>query len=250
MESISALKTVGLSEKESQVYLDLRRHGESKTGSICRRTKIPSSHIYGLLESLLANGLVSFKVVNNSKVFQASEPEALQLLFEEKEREIGKQKLDLMQFITQLKVAPSDPERFGDFRYYQGIRGIKSLYAQIMNAWKKGDEYIIASAPSASFQRLEGFFLETVHKKRIKDKVSLRMLTNQNTEKWGTIREKMPFTKVRYLPIDTQTEYGVLNEYFFLITYAQTPYGLLIKDQSFANTFRVFFDLLWKQAKE
>ena len=57
----------------------------------------------------------------------------------------------------------------------------------------------------------------------------------------------MPFTEVKYLNINTKTEYGVLNDYLFLVTYAEEPYGILIKDKSFAETYKSFFEMLWKQ---
>ncbi|MFH1065307.1 MAG: helix-turn-helix domain-containing protein, partial [Nanoarchaeota archaeon] len=63
-----ALKAAGLSEKEATVYLDLKLNGESRTGKICERTKIPSSQIYGILSTLMEKGLASYKIVNNVKV--------------------------------------------------------------------------------------------------------------------------------------------------------------------------------------
>lgn len=243
-----ALKSAGLSEREALTYLDLQQHGESQTGKICGRTKIPSSQIYTILNSLLEKGLVNFKIVNHIKVFRASDPDTLAGLFEEKEKQMGNEKKQLLNFISKLKVAPSEMSRLSDFKYFSGIRGIKSLYTEIIHSWKAGDEYYIASAPLESFRKIEGFFLDTVHKKRIKDKVRLKMLINKNSEKWGFVREKMPLTEIRYLDINTKTEYGVLNDYFFLITYSEEPYGLLIKDKNFADTYKIFFNLLWSQA--
>jgi hypothetical protein len=124
------------------------------------------------------------------------------------------------------------------------------LYSEIINSWGPGDEYCIASAPLESFRKLEGFFLDVVHKKRIKDKVRLRILINKESEKYGGARKKMPLTEVRYIDASTKTEYGVLNDQFFLISYGEEPYGLLIKDKNFASTYKVFFEMLWKQAKE
>ena len=160
-----------------------------------------------------------------------------------------KEKQDLLGFISQLKVIPK-PDRLTDFKYFHGIRGIKSLYTEIINSWNKGDEYYIASAPQESFKKLEGFFLDVVHKKRVRDKVTLKIIINKNGGRWGGRRQKMPLTEVRYLDIDTQTEYGVLNDYVFLVTYAKEPYGLLIKDKHFASTFKTFFNLLWLQSKK
>ena len=247
--NIEALKAAGLSEKEAQVYLDLQTHGASQTGKICDRTRIPSSRIYTLLDSLLKKGLVSYKLVNNIKVFRAADPDNLAYLFEEKEKKIRKEKEALLESISKLKIIPSPMERLTDFKYFYGLRGIKSLYIEIINSWKKGDKYYIASAPLESFKKLEGFFLDVVHKKRIRDKVKLKMLVNKGSERWGEQRKKMAFAEVRYIEADTKTEYGVLNNYFFLISYGKEPYGLLVKDKNFANTYKTFFELLWKTAK-
>jgi sugar-specific transcriptional regulator TrmB len=246
--NVEALKSAGLSEREALTYLDLQQNGESQTGKICDRTKIPSSQIYTILNSLSEKGLVNFKIINNIKIFRASDPDSLAVLFDEKEKQIEQEKEQLLGFISQLKVQPSGISKLSDFKYFSGIRGIKSLYTEIINLWKTGDEYYIASAPLESFGKLEGFFLDVVHKKRIKDKVKLKILINKIGKKWGAIREKMPLTEVRYMDVNTKTEYGVLNDYFFLITYGKEPYGLLIKDENFAQTYKVFFNLLWNQA--
>lgn len=244
-----ALTSVGLSAREALTYLDLQQHGESQTGKICERTKISSSQIYTILHSLSEKGLVNFKIVNNIKVFRASEPDSLATLFEEKEKQIEQEKEQLLDFVSKLKVKPRGISKVSDFKYYSGIRGIKSLYTEIINSWKTGDEYCIAAAPRESFSRLEVFFLDVVHKKRIKDKVKLKILINKVGKKWGTVREKMPLTKVKYIDMNTRTEYGVLNDYFFLITYGKEPYGLLIKDENFAQTYKAFFNILWNQAR-
>ena len=248
--NIEALKSAGLSEREALTYLDLQQNGESQTGKICERTKIPSSQIYTILNGLSEKGLVNFKITNNIKIFRASNPDALANLFEEKEKQIVQEKEHLLDFISKLKIKPTELSKLSDFKYYSGIRGIKSLYTEIINSWKFGDEYYIASAPLESFKNIEGFFLDVVHKKRVQDKVKLKIIINKDSKQWGTIRAKMPLTEVRYLNISTRTEYGVLNDYFFLITYGKQPYGLLIKDENFAQTYKVFFNLLWSQAKE
>lgn len=250
MENAQLLELAGLSEKEAQIYLDLLQNGASQTGKLCERTKIPSSHIYSFLSNLLEKGLVSYKLINNRKVFSASAPDALAHLFDEKEKQLKTEKSKLFEFITQLKKVPAEAPRLNDFKYFQGIRGIKSLYSEIMDYWHPGDEYCIASAPLESFRKLEGFFVEVVHKKRIQDKVYLKIIINNNSEKFGGIRKKMPLTEVRYLDIDTRTEYGVLKDYFFMITYAAEPYGLLIKDANFAGTYKTFFEILWELARK
>jgi sugar-specific transcriptional regulator TrmB len=249
MNIVETLQSAGLSEKEAAAYIDLLQYGESQTGRICKRTKIPSSHIYTILNNLLEKGLISFKLVNNIKVFKAAEPDTLTHLFDEKEQTIRKEKEQLLKSISELKVMPSAIERLTDFKYYHGLRGIKSLYTEIMNSWKRADEYYIASAPLESFTKLEGFFLDVLHRKRIKDKVKLKILINKDSERWGLPRKKMPFTEVKYMNIKTQTEYGVMNDYFWLVSYGKEAYALLIKDKNFASTYKAFFEILWDNAE-
>ena len=250
MNNIDALLSAGLSEREAMTYLDLQNHGESQTGKICDRTKIPSSQIYTILAHLQELGLVNYKIINNIKVFRASDPDALANLFDEKEKQLQDEKTALLSFISKLKIQPTEMSKISDFKYFSGIRGIKSLYTEIINSWNAGDEYYIASAPQESFKKLEGFFQDIVHKKRVKDRVKLKIIINKNGSQYGGVRENMPLTQVRYLDIDTTTEYGVLNDYFFLVSYSKDPYGLLIKDGNFAQTYRVFFDVLWRAAKK
>ena len=178
-----SLRIVGLSEREALTYVDLQEYGESKTGRICERTKIPSSQIYTILYSLLEKGLVNFKTVNSIKLFRASNADALARLFEEKEEQLQDEKKKLLQTISKLKVPQNALSRISDYQYFSGVRGIKSLYAEVINAWRAGDEYYIASAPLKSFKKLEGFFLAIVHKKRVRDKVKLKILINKDNEK-------------------------------------------------------------------
>ena len=130
MNIVETLQAVGLSEKESATYIDLLQYGESQTGKICKRTKIPSSHIYNILNSLLEKGLISFQLINNIKVFKAAQPDTLAHLFDEKEKKLRKEKEQLLKSISELKVMPSAIERLTDFKYYHGLRGIKSLYTE------------------------------------------------------------------------------------------------------------------------
>lgn len=249
-ELSESLKLAGLSANEAKTYLDLFQFGESKTGKICERTNLPSSIIYKILDSLLKKGLLTYKLVNGIKVFQATNPDNIAYLFEEKEKQVRNEKDKLLLAISDLKKLPVETDRLSDFQYYQGVRGIKSLFTKIINSWKAGDEYYIASAPMDAFNKLEGFFMDVVFKKKNEDHVKLKILVNKSSKRYGEKRKKEPLTQVKYLDIKTSTEYGVLNKYFFMINYGKEPYGLLIEDKNFAKTYKIFFDILWNVAEK
>ncbi len=133
---------------------------------------------------------------------------------------------------------------------FSGIEGIKDLYIYLTKQWKPKDSYSIVSAPLQSFKLLEAFFLKTVHAKRINDRVMLKMIVNANAESYGLVRKKMPFSEVKFLNIDTTVEYGVLNDMLFIVDYGKNPYGVLIKDQNLANTFELYFNIMWQTGRK
>lgn len=132
---------------------------------------------------------------------------------------------------------------------YDGIDGIKKLYKLIINSWSPKDTYCIVSAPLDSFKKLEPFFLKTVHAKRIKDRVMIKMIINRNAQSYAIARENMPFTQIKFLDNKTTAEYGVLNDLLFIVNYDENPYGILIQDANLANTFKIYFDIIWKQGR-
>ncbi|MCX6781583.1 MAG: iron-containing alcohol dehydrogenase [Candidatus Magasanikbacteria bacterium] len=133
---------------------------------------------------------------------------------------------------------------------FSGISGIKQLYNHVINSWRPKDAYCIVSAPLESFKKLESFFIKSVHAKRIKDRVTLKMIINGNAQQYGLVRKTMPFTQVKFLDVETPAEYGVLNDLLFIVNYGKKPYGILIKDASLADTFNEYFKILWHQGRK
>jgi len=69
-----ALQELGLNRRESICYTALLELGSSKTGAIVKKTGIPSSKIYEILDKLINRGLVSYIKIGKIKHYQASDP--------------------------------------------------------------------------------------------------------------------------------------------------------------------------------
>src|SRR3989338_8472122 len=120
---------------------------------------------------------------------------------------------------------------------FEGIDGIKQLYRLVASSWKPKDMYYIVSAHLESFSQLEQFFIDSVHKQRIQDRVVLKMIINKGAERYGLIRKNMPFTQIKYIDTATTAEYGILNDFLFIVNYTDKPYAVLIKDHDLTSTF-------------
>ncbi len=82
------LQELGLNKRESICYSSLLELGSSRVGDIIKKTGIPSSKIYEILDKLIKRGFVTYVIKNNVKHFQASDPKTLLNYIEERKRKI------------------------------------------------------------------------------------------------------------------------------------------------------------------
>ena len=132
-EEFNILKKIGLTYQESKVYVSLLELGEAQTGALCIKTKIASSNIYKILETLKNKGLVSTRIKNNIKIFIPSSPEAIYDIFLDKEREIENQRSEIKEIIYKLKNVTAKKEINSNYKYFEGLSGIKSMWLEINN---------------------------------------------------------------------------------------------------------------------
>ena len=165
------------------------------------------------------------------------------------EEEITNNKEMILETIKKLSKTIPKQERPSDYKYFEGINGIKSMYEEFMTLWEEGDEYCVVSAKE-SYEKLEQYFIQIVHKKRIKEKVRMKIIITNESKEYINQWKKMKLTEIKASNMKTATEYLILKDHILLINYGKKPYGLMIKDKSFAETFKEYFQVLWKQAKK
>jgi sugar-specific transcriptional regulator TrmB len=249
MENLAKkLQSIGLTQNEARVYLFLLEYQEAKTGLICSKLKIPNSHIYQILEKLLDKGIVSFKIVNNIKVFRPVDPQSLYSLFREKELQLEQEKKELKEFITNLKKIETKEHKQNDFKYFEGVAGVKSMFTEFIESWEPKSVVYVSSAPIA-YERWNAFLLEYFHPPRFKKKVHLKLIVPLSLKERGKERQRMKYTEVKYSDFEMKSEFAVAGEYTYLLSYGEKPYALLIKDKTFADTQKQTFEIMWNSIK-
>jgi sugar-specific transcriptional regulator TrmB len=242
------LQEIGLGKGEARTYTALLELGESQTGALCQRSGIKTSHIYTLLDSLEKKGLVNHKLVNNVKVFRPNHPESLNVLVNKKQEELDRKRKQVQASIQKLKAVVDKQQGSSDYKYFEGISGIKSMWLEINELLKPNSDAAIMASPATAWEKLNVFYLEH-HKVRVKKKVFERMILPKGSEKFGKQREAMGKFEARYLPIDNQAEFGVFDGFMFIqYTGESIPRGFLVKDEVFASSFMNMFNVLWEVA--
>lgn len=243
------LQNIGLTEREARVYLYLLEYKESKTGIMCSKLNIPNSHIYRILEKLLDKGIISYKIVNNIKVFRPVDPESLFALFKEKEEQLENEKKDLRAFISNLKKIEIKEKKLNDFKYFEGISGVRSMFTEFIESWVSDSRVYIASAPIA-YEKWNAFLLDMFHPPRIKKNIHQQLIVPTRLKKFALERDKFQPIEIKYSDVEMEAEFGVCGDYTYFLSYGDKPYALLIKDKNFANTQIKIFQVMWASAKE
>lgn len=247
------LLKLGLSPVEIKIYLILLRLGSSLAGNIAKKAEVNRSNCYDALQRLIEKGLVSYFVKENRRYFQATAPESLLTLVEDKrfkiedelknEKQEAEQIIDKLRRFSYLKI----PEQRASI--YQGKRGVKALWDDMI----KTREEILILGVASEVSEIMRHHLDIFHKQRIKLKVPLKIILRESLRKTrGKELKKMKFTKIRFLP-DTYASMSTTNIYGDKITimlWAENPLGILVESKEIADSHRKNFNLFWKIAKK
>jgi hypothetical protein len=117
---------------------------------------------------------------------------------------------------------------------------------------KKDDEILILGASKFSTSQYE-YYWENYHKRRISKSIKCRFLMYEETRNnVGKKRENWKLTKVRYLNETTKNpiRIDIYLNYVDIAIDAIAPFVISIKSKEISDSFRNYFEALWKQAKK
>lgn len=243
MEEAKILEEIGLSQSEIKAYLALLEIGSSTNGEISKKANINRSNCNEALKRLTEKGLVSYVIKANRKYYEATDPRYILKLLKEKEEKIE-------EIIPQLEAKRKFPKREQEANIYEGYKGIKSVFEDILNSLKPGEEYLVFGAISVPIQ-FEIYFKHWA-KRRIEKRIKMKIIFHEEAKSLIGQRKKEKLAKIRILPKEYMTP-AVVNVYedkTATIVWTKEPIAFVVKSEDYANSFRQYFELLWKTAKD
>ncbi len=229
------LESIGLTKTESKLYLALLDLGKSQAGVLSRKTGIHRRSVYDALERLIQKGLVSYIRENEQRYYLASDPSKIQELIENMHSEVQK-------LLPALKAKYGEVKQKQETSFYRGIEGIKTI---LEDQIKEGKEvYIIGASKNA--KELLKYYLPHYTSKRIKQKVKLYCIYAGEKHK-----NPIPFAQTKYLPEEfaSPVSTNIYGDKIAIILWTFEPVAILIKQKEVAETYKKYFDILWKIAK-
>jgi sugar-specific transcriptional regulator TrmB len=140
---LDVLQSVGLSEKESRLYLTLLEAGELSLSKLATQAKLKRGITYELVKKLVDKGLVSLLETGKKMVAQAQSPANLNLLAEKQEHEVKRVQAQLETAVDELKNAYKLAHAKPTVRYLLGDTTLNEVQEDIVK--RKADLYMIIS---------------------------------------------------------------------------------------------------------
>lgn len=222
----------GLSHGESTIYVTLLKLGQSSVSAIAKHTGLHRTNIYDTLEKLMEKGLVSTIIRHNKKEFIASEPKRIIEYLDE-------QKQSVRRILPDLENMRSITRSEATVEIYRGKEGMKTVLKDIVET---GEDYCVFEENGYIEKVLPHYFMQ-FNARLDAAGICVRVLTK------GPIatRKKM---KMRELPqfIAFPAASAIYGDRVAIFVWDEPYHAILIRSRQVADSYRQFFDLLWKHA--
>lgn len=240
------LRSLGLGEKEAQIYEAALDSGPETVQKIARRAGITRTGAYTYIRSLMNKGLMSKSTRDKRTCFAAEPPENLVRLLDEQKKKIQESAADLKKLIPRLQTLYESSEDRPKVRVFEGKDGLKTMTEDLLKSrfnslqeFTSLDEAYAIVPPSP-----------TDHREQIKKKFKKIPSKVIYTSKDGPILKQINGIKERkFIPKDKFPFSGSVNIYgnkVSLTSRKKTITGVIIENKEIAETLRALFSLAWE----
>jgi len=243
------LEEIGLTKGEIKVYLTLLKTGQTTTGKIIEESGLSSGKIYEILDKLIKKGLVSFIIQEKTKYFQASNPNRILDFLNEKEKSLEEKKKELSKEIPSLLDAYNSKRNENNSTLFKGLKGIQTAIFESLDRLESED-IVLAMGLRAGKEEKYNILWEKWHHEREKRKIKCELIFSDDLGKYYHFFKKLKNTEVRILKGITPSAIDIMKERVLIFTYGEEPSCLCIENPEIAESFRSFFETIWRIAKK
>lgn len=231
----------GLSQKEASVYMKMLALGNATIAGITAAAQIPRSSCYTVLDTLSERGLVNEVRTNARTLYKAADPESFFAILRSRENA-------LREVLPELKAQFNKKDIPLTAHFYEGTKGIKQVF----------DDILIKQFPILATTSIEDAgnvlgedFTDFIRQRQQKH-LPVKLLTYRSPASIAMKRDdeaELRYTKFLPKTLRFKTANFVYGNCVAVISLrAEKPFGIIIEDKNVAETYRIFFELLWDQS--
>jgi len=241
------LEEIGLTKGEIKVYLTLLKLGETTTGKIIEEAQISSGKIYEILEKLIKKGLASYSIKGKTKYFSATSPNRILDYLHEKEKSIKEKEQELIKELPALLSIEKAGKKDYETNLFKGFKGIQTAIFEALEDLTEKDE-VLAMGIISHKKEQYNLLWQRWHKERINNKIICKAIFYDKNTDYYRAFTKMKFTEVKVLKGITPSAIDIIGKRVLIFTYGEEASCLSIKNPEIAQSFKTFFETMWKIA--
>lgn len=237
------LEEFGLTHAEEKVYLILLRNGLVPASFLVKKSQLHRTTVYDILDRLIEKGFASHIIQNKVRYYSAVKShKLLDIALEETKKAEEKQKL-ARELIRKIESIEKEKESKSIARIFAGNKGLRTVMNDIIET---GKDFIVFGA-EGKFEDCSGMssYTEQWAQKRWKNKIKARIICTENSpvSKWKL--NKIRFVGKEYQSPATTIIFGEKTAIFI---HEEPILIILIESKKLAQSYRNYFELLWKTA--
>lgn len=239
---ISILEDIGLTGAEIKVFISLLELGSSQAGKVIEKSNLHNAVVHRAFHSLAEKGLITYIQKGKTKQYQAIEPNLLLAFLDDKKEKLKK-------IIPELEAKKNLQMNKPKAQIFQSGKGVKELLSIMIQT--KNKEYFAYGGPIQAHEVFGDYFWEAHHKKRIEKNIKAKLIFHPKINWWAKQLNKWKLTNVKTTEKEFEeiTETIICDNKVAIIIYAEKPFGFLIEEEKVANSYKQFFEILWKESK-
>jgi len=250
--NIRDLRKIGLTEGEIRIYDALLELGETTRTMLAKKSGISPSKIYDVTNRMVEKGIISVVKKQGVLHFSAANPERLKDFLRRKEEEIQEERGIVEALMPSLLARYGETREQLDVEVFYGWEGMRTVYWDIVRALGKGDDNYIFGASMGQDPEQADLFFSKYYREVERKGFRVNIIFNENVrghrERTGSY-EGHRRHRVRYLHQDTFSELNFYKDTVLFVMLLKKPIVIRVRNKEAADSFRKFFQTMWKQAK-
>ena len=236
------LQDIGLSEKESRVYLAALELGPSTADTLAKHAKVNRSTTYVQLESLMKNGLISTYEQGKKTYFAPESPEFLKRLLGKQRENITSKERDLAAILPDLLQQYAGAGERPVVRFFPGKEGIATVREEVLTVKEK--ELFVVFSSDTMTKVFSGKELDeyTVRRKQL----GIRSKGLYTQKEFFESADLDEMTDRRYLPnLYLTIDIRIFGDKTALFSLEGNTFAMVIESKQIAASMKNIFNFLW-----
>lgn len=239
------LQELGFLESEEEVYQALLGRNSATAGELADITGYNRVTVYKALDELVDQGLASYVIKSNKKEYEAADPKTITRFVDQKEKKLDK----IRKRLNEMRKKFREKSKEVKTNVYEGIRGAKTLWEELINSCEPGDEYLVAGAPKST-EKFGGYFNDLTER-LIENGGNFKVTYNRDAKGMIEAKKDMQGVEMRVLPREyvTPASLEVFRDRALVTVYRPTLLMFAMTSEYVADSFRDYFHMIWDIAE-